>query len=90
MHFHHLTVMMLLGGNGRRRKGGGKEEVRERTYPYATPAMVHFLNCITLQVRVPVLSEKMYFTCIEWEKELFVLSFTLKRRQMKQYIIYLA
>lgn len=26
--------------------------------------MVHFLNCMTLQVRVPVLSEKMYFTYV--------------------------
>lgn len=46
-----------------------REEERKRresgTYPYATPAMVHFLNCITLQVRVPVLSEKMYFTCVD-------------------------
>lgn len=31
--------------------------------------MVHFLNCITLQVSVPVLSEKMYFTCEgSWKK----------------------
>lgn len=31
--------------------------------------MVHFLNCITLQVSVPVLSEKMYFTFIGGETD---------------------
>lgn len=27
------------------------------------PAIVHFLKCMTLHVRVPVLSEKRYLTC---------------------------
>ena len=35
----------------------------EETDPYVIPAMVHFLKFMTLQVRVPVLSEKRYFTC---------------------------
>ncbi len=34
------------------------------------PAIVHFLNCMTLQVRVPVLSEKMYFTWFQESNKL--------------------
>lgn len=37
---------------------------RSGKWPYVIPAMVHFLKCMTLQVRVPVLSENRYFT---WE-----------------------
>lgn len=46
---------------------GNTKKKPTRTHPYVIPAMVHFLKCMTLQVRVPVLSEKRYFT---WNKKI--------------------
>ena len=36
-------------------------------HPYTWPATLHFLKSIMFSVSVPVLSEKMYFTCKERE-----------------------
>lgn len=43
-------------------RGKFQDKKHTHTDPYVIPAMVHFLKCMTLQVRVPVLSEKRYFT----------------------------
>lgn len=37
--------------------------MRPLANPYLMPATEHFRNRITLHVKVPVLSENMYFTC---------------------------
>lgn len=54
-----------------------KVQQKDMTDPYVIPAMVHFLKCMTLQVRVPVLSEKRYFT---WKKKQTISNESFNRR----------
>lgn len=57
-------VLILQGGCRCLGENSKTQKKTNHTDPYVIPAMVHFLKCMTLQVKVPVLSEKRYFT---WE-----------------------
>lgn len=66
--FSGILSFILVSGSFSRLELRGKNDFtkKEMTDPYVIPAMVHFLKCMTLQVRVPVLSEKRYFT---WKRQ---------------------